>query len=113
MKITFTDPKLEILANDDKKRVKEFGKLRADKIKSRLGQLKSAVTLEDVRNLPGKYHELTNNRKGQWACDLDQPYRLIFTPHENPIPVNEHGQYVWVEILGVEIIEVVNYHKEK
>lgn len=112
MKITFTDKKLEKLANDDRKLVREFGKVRADKIKARLVQLYFATTLEDVRNLPGNYHELTNNRKGQWACDLDQPYRLVFTPHESPIPTNEHGQYVWMEITGVEVIEIVNYHKE-
>jgi proteic killer suppression protein len=112
VKITFKHKKLEKLANDDRKLVKEFGKLRADKIKTRLVQLKYATTLEDVRNLPGNYHELTNNRKGQWACDLDQPYRLVFTPHESPIPTNEHGKYVWMEITGVELIGVVNYHKE-
>lgn len=113
MEITFTDKKFEKLANDDRKRVKEFGKLRSDKIKTRLAQLRFATTLEDVRYLPGNYHELTGNRKGQWACDLDQPYRLVFTPHENPIPANEDGQYVWMEITGVEVIEVVNYHNEK
>ena len=113
MEITFTDKKFEKLANDDRKLAKEFGKFRADKIKTRLAQLRFATTLEEVRNLPGNYHELTNNRKGQWACDLDQAYRLVFTPHENPIPTNEHGQYVLMEITGVEVIEVVNYHKEK
>ena len=113
MDISFTDKKLEKLANDDRKMLKELGKLRAEKFKSRLAQLKSANTLEDVRNLPGNYHELTSNRKGQWACDLDQPYRLVFTPHENPIPSNKDGQYVWLEITGVEVIEIINYHKEK
>ena len=113
MEITFTHKKLEKIVNDDRRLVNEFGKLRADKIKLRLAQLRFATTLEDVRNLPGNYHELKNNRKGQWGCDLDQPYRLVFTPHENPIPSNEHDQYVWLEIKGVEVIEVVNYHKEK
>jgi len=113
MEITFTDKKFERQANDDRKLVKAHGKLRAEKIRLRLAELMSARTLEDLRHLPGNYHELTGNRKGQWACNLDQPYRLVFTPHENPIPVNEHGQYSWIEIRGVEIIEVVNYHKEK
>jgi len=113
VEITFTHKKLEKIVNDDRRLVNEFGKLRADKIKLRLAQLRFATTLEDVRNLPGNYHELKNNRKGQWGCDLDQPYRLVFTPHENPIPSNEHDQYVWLEIKGVEVIEVVNYHKEK
>jgi len=66
--ITFTDKKLEKLANDDRKLVKEFGRLRAEKIKARLTQLRFAT---------------------------------------------EHGQYIWLEVTGVEVIEVVNYHKEK
>lgn len=113
MDIIFTSKKFERLANNDRNLVKEFGKFRADKIKKRLTQLRFAATLEDVRNLPGNFHELIGNRKGQWACDLDQPFRLVFAPQEMPIPSNEHGQYVWLEITGVEIIEVVNYHKEK
>jgi toxin HigB-1 len=113
VEIIFADKKFEKLANDDRKRLKEFGKIRSDKIKGRLTQLRNSDTLEDVRHLPGNYHELTNNRKGQWACDLDQPYRMIFRPQEAPIPMNEHGQYIWKEISGILIIEIVNYHQER
>ena len=113
MNLTFADKKLQKIVNNDKLMLKEFGKVRAEKLRNRLIQLQDAGTLEDVRYLPGNYHELTGDRKGQWACDLDQPYRLIFEPHEYPIPTNEHGQYIWLKIVGVEIIEIVNYHKEK
>lgn len=113
MVITFSDKKLQKLANDDRKRTKELGQLRGDKFKQRLDQLDGAMTLEDLRNAAGRFHELTGNRKGQWACDLDQPYRLIFTPHEDPIPTNDDGQYLWIEIHGVEVVEIINYHKEK
>ncbi|KAB1065133.1 type II toxin-antitoxin system RelE/ParE family toxin [Salibacter halophilus] len=113
MNITFANKKLEMLANNDRKMQKELGQVRAKVLRRRLAQLDDATTLEDVRDLPGNYHELRNDRKGQWACDLDQPYRLIFEPHEDPIPTNEDGQYVWLEIVGVEVIEIINYHKEK
>ena len=113
MNISFKDTKIEKLANDDRKCLREMGKLRANKFKVRLTQLRFAQTLEDVRYLPGNYHELIGNRKGQWACDLDQPYRLIFEPHEKPIPEDKNGRYIWFEIKGVEVIEIANYHKEK
>jgi proteic killer suppression protein len=113
VKITFSDKKLEKLANDDRRMLKELGKLRAEKLKARLTQLRFATSLEDVRFLPGNFHELSHNRKGQWACDLDQPYRMVFIPHENPIPANDAGQYLWLEITGIEIVEIINYHKEK
>jgi proteic killer suppression protein len=31
-------------------------------------------------------------------------------PQIKPIPTNEHGQFIWIEILAVEIIEIVDYH---
>lgn len=113
MIVTFADKSLKRLANDDRKMVKELGKPRTTLLRRRLSQLEDASTLEDVRYLPGNYHELKHDRKGQWSCDLDQPYRLIFEPIEQPIPTNSDGQYVWMKITGIVIIEIINYHKEK
>ena len=87
-----------------------MGPVRTKLYHKRLGDLYNAATLEDVRHLPGHYHELINDRKGQWACNLDQPYRLIFEPHENPIPTDNDGKYIWSEIRGVKILEIEDYH---
>ena len=110
MEITFRDKKLLVLANDDRKSLQKLGKVRSERFKTRLIQLQSAQTLEEVRNLPGNYHELAGNRKGQWSCDLDQPYRLIFEPHEDPVPTDDKGRYIWLEIKGIEVIEIIDYH---
>jgi proteic killer suppression protein len=110
MNITFRDRKLKKAANDLRKLIREYGKKRGEKIKLRLDQLRDADNLEETRYLPGNYHELVGNRKGQWACSLDGNYRLIFTPHEEPIPEDEDGRYIWLEIHGVEIIQIIDYH---
>lgn len=110
MEITFDNNKLKKLANNYSKCQKAMGVQRTKLFNKRLGDLNDALTLEDVRNLPGNYHELKEDRKGQWACDLDQPYRLIFEPHERPIPTDAAGKYIWLEIKGVEIIEIIDYH---
>lgn len=98
------------MANDERLAIRKLGALRAELLKTRLDDLAAAHTLEDVRNLPGHYHELKEDRKGEWACDLDQPYRLIFKPHEDPIPEDKYGRYIWIEITGVEILDITNYH---
>lgn len=110
MEIFFKSRNLEKVASNPRKCQKEFGERRAELFLRRLQQLYRAINLEDVRNLPGNYHELSGDRKGQWACDLDQPYRLVFEPHERPIPTDEDGKYIWIEIKEVEITEIVNYH---
>ena len=110
MKIYFKNKKLEKLCNNPVKLVKAMGSERAEKIQLRLNDLDSALTLEDTRHLPGHYHELVGDRKGQWGCDLDQPYRLVFEPTEKPIPTDKNGKYIWSAITIIDIIEITNYH---
>ena len=61
MVITFDNNKLKKYANDDRLAEKKLGKREADLFKQRLDDLKAAQTLEDVRYLPGNYHELVGN----------------------------------------------------
>lgn len=112
MEITFKNKKLQQACNNYTKLLKMYGQIRAEKILKRLNQLRDADTLEDVRYLAGNYHQLKYERAGQWACDLDQPYRLIFELHNtySGLEVIEHN---WKNIKGIEIIEIINYHKEK
>ena len=44
---------------------KKFGDRRAEVLNTRLKQLLAATSLEDLRNAPGNWHELSQNRKGQ------------------------------------------------
>ena len=110
MEVTYKNKQLQKCAEDETYSVRKLGPVRSEKYLQRIGDLMDATTLEDVRNLPGNYHELSANRKGQRTVSLDGPYRLIFVPHEDPIPVDENGKYVWIEIKGVEIEEIENYH---
>lgn len=110
MHLTFSEKTLKKVANNDRDLFRKFGPLRGKLIKQRLDALAAAENLEALRNAPGNFHELTETRKGQWACNLDQPYRLIFVPHEDPIPKDEAGKYIWIEIKGVDVTEIVDYH---
>jgi len=80
-------------------------------IKKRLDDLATAESFADLEFLPGRFHQLKENRKDQWSCDLDHPYRLIFIPNENPIPKNESGVQILIEIQSAEIIEIEDTRK--
>lgn len=110
MNINFEDSKLEKICNDDKLLVKTYGKVNAKKIKQRLDDLKAATKLEVVRNLPGKYHDLYENRKGQIAVHIEEPYRLIFKPNHAPLLLTQNGNPNWELITSITVIEIVNYH---
>jgi proteic killer suppression protein len=108
--ITFATKKLAKLANDQSLCKRELGPKRSRIFLRRLNELVSARSLADTLHLPGHYHELSNDRKGQWACDLDQPYRLIFAPADRPIPVSNVGRTIVEEITRIVVIEIVDYH---
>jgi plasmid maintenance system killer protein len=111
MDIIFNDHKLQRICNDPMLRVKHFGKHRAQTIRRRLDDLRAARSLEDMRNLPGKCHELTGDRKGQFSVKLDGPYVLVFESGDYPRPIQgglDHS--AWSQIRSVIIKEIVDYH---
>ena len=110
MNIIFADRKLGKYANDTRLAQKKIGVRKAGLLHQRLEELYDTGSFADLHFLPGNYHQLTGNRNGQWSCNLDHPYRLIFKPGVEPIPTDEHGSYILAEIRCVEIIEIVDYH---
>lgn len=113
MIITFANTKLRKYANDSKLAAQKLGAKRAELFQKRLDDIAAAQSFADLKYLPGGYHQLRTERKDQWACNLDQPFRLIFIPAEDPIPKNESGAQILNEIKEVEIIEINDYHKKK
>jgi len=87
-----------------------WGPERARRLKRRLDDLRAAPNLETMRQLPGRCHELTGDRKGQITIDLDGPYRLIFEPAENPPPIKEAGGLDWEKVTAVLILAVEDTH---
>jgi proteic killer suppression protein len=96
--ITFKNKKLEKLSNDFNASCKQLGWRRAELFFKRLNALRIVDCLDEIKVFPGRFHELSGNRKGQWSCDLDHPFRLIFEP------LIEQGE------VNVRIIEIVDYH---
>ncbi|MFB6318510.1 type II toxin-antitoxin system RelE/ParE family toxin [Saccharicrinis sp. FJH54] len=112
MIIIFADRNLRKYANDNKLAIKKMGQKRAKLFQRRLEDMSDSESFADLEYLPGRFHQLTHNRQDHWSCDLDHPYRLIFKPAEDPIPKDNAGKQILIEIKSLEIIEVINYHKE-
>jgi len=111
MDIAFKQDLLRKCANDHRYARRKLGPIRAKKYLLRLQQMHDAVCLEDLHNLPQiDIHELTANRKGQLACNLDHPYRLILVPAHDPIPTKEDGGLDWNRVTAVIVLGIEDYH---
>lgn len=95
MEVVCSDKDLDKSLRDEKTLLKQYGSLRAKLLIRRIQTIRTAHSFEQLKSFPGHFHELSGDRAGQWACSLDQPYRLIFEDAGN---------------LTVRIVEIVNYH---
>jgi plasmid maintenance system killer protein len=97
--------------NDMKRLVKRHNVQRAKLIRRRLDDLRAAPSLEIMRILPGRCHELKGDRTGQLSVDLDGPYRLIFVPADTPLPVKPDGGLDWKQVASIVLLGVVDTHE--
>lgn len=79
----------------------------------RLDEMADSETLEILCRVHPRCHPLTGDRAGQWAVDLEHPYRLVFEPADEPLPTLESGGLDKTKIMSVRILDVEDYHGRK
>lgn len=110
MEVLFVSEKVRRALSTHRVLEKDWGKIGARRIGLRLQQLAAAPTLADMRQLPGRCHELTGDRSGHLAVDLEHPYRLVFRPTADPSPKKPDGGLDWTRVESITVIEMVDYH---
>ncbi len=111
MDISFRAAKLAKIFNSRGKMARKYGQKNARKIEFRMSVLEAAGCLDEVPvRKPDRCHQLTGKRKIQFAVDLEHPFRLVFCPNHNPIPVKEGGGFDLRKITAITIITVEDYH---
>jgi len=87
---------------------KAYGDTIARQVVKRLNALKAADCIEDLDPLPPtRCHPLKGDRKGQYAMNVGQPYRLIFEPLTETRIVGETGAR---PERGVLVLAIEDYH---
>ena len=110
MLIGFKTNKLSRIFNSMDLLKKTYGPEQARKIALRIKVLEAAPCLADVSTLPPeRRHELKGNRKGQFAVDIAQPFRIIFLTKE-AIPKGKGGRIDLSKVTKIVILGVEDYH---
>jgi proteic killer suppression protein len=110
MELDFASASLRKRMEDNKAMSKAFGE-RAKPLRLRLALLRQAANLADVSHVPPpRRHRLTGDRDGQYAVDLKHPWRLVFEPANDPLPVLDDGSLDLAAVTRVRILDVTDYH---
>ncbi|MDD4052971.1 MAG: hypothetical protein PHR28_13880 [candidate division Zixibacteria bacterium] len=77
--------------------------------------MQAVENLKQMRSLPqAGCHPLSENRAGQWAVNVQYPYRLIFEPANDPAPKLPDGGIDEERITVVRILDAhYDYHHNK
>lgn len=111
MEIVFRATRLAKMSNSDRALQAKYGLDMARAIMNRLAVLKNARTLSEVlTDKPGRPHQLSGRRSGQYAVDLVHPCRLVFKPDHEPLPRRADGGVDTDQVTAITIIEIVDYH---
>ena len=111
MEIRYKDKKIRDIFENEKKAIKRYNKIIAEKLIFSIEFLKNSNSLKDVADYRNfRFHELKYARKGQFAIDLGKTtgYRLII----EPITVNKENEIISYESINIiEIMEVSNHYE--
>ena len=113
VEIHFANRKVQKLCIDKKAAQQRLGSIGAKRLAMRLRTLEAAESLQDVADEHKRFHALSRERKGQFALDIYQGYRLVIKPifnlenshleSEGPSPA------VLTKITVVHIEEITEY----
>lgn len=111
MEIRYKNKKVQEICEDEKKAIKKYNKIIAERLMFSIEFLKNSNSLKDVADYKNfRLHELKYNRKGQYAIDLGKTtgHRLVI----EPITVNEENETISYESVNiVEVVEVSNHYE--
>lgn len=110
MLIFFLDQDLAQLCQENRIAQRKLGAEGAKKLRRRLDDLDAAPSLDVMRTLPGRCHELKGDRAGELALDLAGGSRLLFRPEHDPIPAKPDGGLDWAQVTSITITWVGDYH---
>ena len=112
LEVLFSDKKLQKICSDEKLLQREYGQ-NARKIQRRLFELHSVDNLSQISPLPPpRRHQLKGDRKGQYAVDVKHPFRIVFVPANDPVPLKDDGGVDLEKVTVVEIVWIGDYHGE-
>ena len=111
MKLEFYDKKLQKICSSEAEMKVKYGPQMAKKLQQRLMELRAANTLAQISRLPPpRCHEHTGSGKGTLTVDLVHPYRLVFKPNHDPVPVKPDGGLDWEKVTSIIILGIIDPH---
>jgi len=112
MEVLFRTRRLQKTLSSEELLRREYGAENGRLIMRRMLVLHSADRLADVpRDRPDRCHALEGKRQGQFAVDVKHPFRIVFEPADDPLPLRDSGELDLARITSIRILGIEDYHR--
>jgi plasmid maintenance system killer protein len=109
MEVDFADRDLARMVASEAVLRRNYGPQLARKMMSRIAALRAVDRASDLFVLPGRWHAMTGDLKGNLSADLVHPQRLLVRP-QTPAQLDEHGGIDWTATTAVTVAGIVDTH---
>jgi proteic killer suppression protein len=110
MNVKYRRNKLEKQLSSASEIKKSFG-ANAKRVSSRMDDIQSSPNLTVLIQIPAaRCHQLTGDRRSEWALNVSANDRLIFEISHDPVPLNRDGSINTNLVTDICILEIVDYH---
>ncbi len=111
MDLYFKSRKLETACAVERESIRVWGPQRSRVVRRRIAELAAAENLGVISTLPpARLHQLAGSRGGQFAVDVQHPFRLIVEPYGDDVPRLADGGMDKGRITAIRILGVEDYH---
>ena len=110
MEVVFKTERLRRDCCESKRMQRAWGANRSKILRRRLDQIAAADTLEILRLVHRRTHELNGDRAGMISLDLDGGNRLLIEPAHTPPPCKPDGGLDWTRVTAVRVMAVEDTH---
>jgi len=111
MIVYFKNTRLAKTLDSQKETVRTYGPENGKKIMQRLQELRAFENLSQVPTTPpARRHELSGNKKGTFAVDVKHPFRLLFKPAHDPVPLKGNGGIDLEKVTEIVVTDITDYH---
>lgn len=111
MELAFSDKQLRDLCLNESLARQAFGVAVAEKLKTRLADLAAVSVASELSMLPGRFRELSSDRRDYLVLDLIDGWQLIFQSGHVKERLLDTGEVDWSRIRRVKILKVEHDHE--
>jgi toxin HigB-1 len=104
--LSFENKEVRSICEDESMAVNTFGPAVIEKLKNRLTDMLAAKTVSEIPPV-GNPREIKGNPRMDYAIDLCDGFKIIFSANHVKLPCKEDNSIDWSKVSHIKILQII------